>query len=80
MRAIAKIERELTTLTTSHHASAAEAAQLHALTTTKLLCEINPIEHFHTNTQLARHNDVTPLEQSQTTLHHHQLNHTTTTN
>jgi transposase len=72
-RAIGELERELTTLTAQTAPALLELPGCGALTAAKLLCEIGPIERFHTDAQLARHGGVAPLEASSGRTRRHQL-------
>jgi transposase len=72
-RAIGELERELTTLTTQTAPALLELPGCGALTAAKLLCEIGPIERFHTDAQLARHGGVAPLEASSGRTRRHRL-------
>jgi transposase len=72
-RAIAELERELTTLTAQTAPALLELPGCGALTAAKLLCEIGPIERFRTDAQLARHGGVAPLEASSGRTRRHRL-------
>jgi transposase len=72
-RAIADLERELTTLTAKTAPALLDLPGCGALTAAKLLCEIGPIERFHTDAQLARHGGVAPLEANSGRTRRHRL-------
>jgi transposase len=72
-RAIAELERELTSLTAQTAPALLELPGCGALTAAKLLCEIGPIERFRTDAQLARHGGVAPLEASSGRTRRHRL-------
>ena len=72
-RAIAELERELTTLTAQIAPALLELPGCGPLTAAKLLCELGPIERFRTDAQLARHGGVAPLEASSGRIRRHRL-------
>jgi transposase len=72
-RAIGELECELSTLMTKTAPALLELPGCGALTAAKLLCEIGPIERFHTDAQLARHGGVAPLEASSGRTRRHRL-------
>ena len=72
-RSITALDRELHTHTTTLAPQLLELPGCAALTAAKLLCEIGPIDRFRTDSQLARHAGVAPLDASSGKHQRHRL-------
>lgn len=72
-RAIKELDCELQTETTLLAPRLLELPGCAALTAAKLLCEIGPIQRFHSDAQLARHAGVAPLDASSGKHQRHRL-------
>jgi transposase len=72
-RAIAELEHELQERTQALAPRLLELAGCGPLSAAKLLCEIGPIERFRSDSQLARHAGVAPLEASSGKQRRHRL-------
>jgi transposase len=72
-RTILELDRELAQRTAQTAPALLELPGCGAITAAKLLAEIGPIDHFHSDAQLARHGGVAPLEASSGRLQRHRL-------
>jgi transposase len=72
-RSIAELDRELRAQTTALAPLLLELPGCAALTAAKLLCEIGPIGRFRSDSQLARHAGVAPLDASSGKHQRHRL-------
>src|SRR5581483_8471976 len=72
-RSITELDRELHAQTTSLAPRLLELPGCAALTAAKLLCEIGPIDRFRSDSQLARHAGVAPLDASSGKHQRHRL-------
>jgi transposase len=72
-RTIAELDRELHAWTKTLAPRLLELAGCGPLNAAKLLCEIGPIDRFHSDAQLARHAGVAPLEASSGNHQRHRL-------
>jgi transposase len=72
-RTIAELDRELHARTKTLAPRLLELAGRGPLNAAKLLCEIGPIDRFHSDAQLARHAGVAPLEASSGKHQRHRL-------
>jgi transposase len=72
-RSIAALDRELHTQTSSLAPRLLELPGCGGLTAAKLLCEIGPIDRFRSDSQLARHAGVAPLDASSGKHQRHRL-------
>ena len=72
-RSIAQLDRELQTQATAIAPRLLELPGCAALTAVKLLCEVGPIQRFHSDAQLARHAGVAPLDASSGKHQRHRL-------
>ena len=70
---IGELDRELHTQTTALAPQLLELPGCAALTAAKLLCEIGPIDRFPSDSQLARHAGVAPLDASSGKHRRHRL-------
>ncbi|HEU5477312.1 MAG TPA: transposase [Gaiellaceae bacterium] len=72
-RAILELDRELQHQIVALAPSLLELPGCAALTAAKLLCEIGPVERFRSDSQLARHAGVAPLDASSGQHQRHRL-------
>jgi transposase len=72
-RSIAELDRELHEQTAALAPSLLELPGCAAITASKLLCEIGPIDRFRSDAQLARHAGVAPLDASSGKHQRHRL-------
>jgi transposase len=72
-RSIHELERELQTQTATMAPQLLELPGCGALTAAKLLCEIGPVDRFRSDSQLARHAGVAPLDASSGKHQRHRL-------
>jgi transposase len=72
-RMIVELDRELEQRTVHIAPALLELPGCGALTAAKLLAEVGPIDRFHSDSQLARHGGVAPLEASSGRVQRHRL-------
>ena len=72
-RTIAELDRELEQRTAETAPALLDLPGCGALTAAKLLAEVGPIDRFETDSQLARHSGVAPLEASSGRVQRHRL-------
>jgi transposase len=72
-RSILELDRELEQRTAETAPALLELPGCGALTAAKLLAEVGPIDRFQTDSQLARHSGVAPLEASSGRVQRHRL-------
>jgi len=72
-RSITELDRELHARTQALAPRLLELAGCGPLSAAKLLCEIGPIDRFHSDAQLARHAGVAPLDASSGKHQRHRL-------
>jgi transposase len=72
-RSIVELDRELEQRTAQTAPALLELPGCGALTAAKLLAEVGPIDRFHSDSQLARHSGVAPLEASSGRVRRHRL-------